>query len=194
MKLKEILSSSVKEKLNEQNQKGKIIAYHGSSSAIPFETFDQSMIGSGIVSTNKKFNGFFFTTEKENAEFYTEYFVCKVMIDNVKETSLRSKNPNDVLNLAFNNKENYIIKDIFDGATFSDIVVVPKNNLSTIKIIKWYFVGDEESIFEKWDSIFGGEEGFVNNDMIRETIEILDIDFNELIKIPIFKKYYLSKK
>ena len=194
MKLKEILSLSVKQKLNEQNHKGKIIAYHGSSSAIPFETFDQSMIGSGIVSTNKKFNGFFFTTEKENAEFYTEYFVCKVMIDNVKETSLRSKNPNDVLNLAFNNKENYIIKDIFDGATFSDIVVVPKNNLSTIKIIKWYFVGDEESIFEKWDSIFGGEEGFVNNDMIRETIEILDIDFNELIKIPIFKKYYLSKK
>lgn len=187
----------MRESLNEQYNitNKEVIAYHGTRSFIPFEKFENSMIGTGLVSNSSaKYDGFFFTTEKDNAEFYTEYFICKVLINGVSPTPIDSKHPSTVLSLALKNNTNYIVEDVLDGAIFSDIVVVPKNNLDTIKIISWDFIGDEDAIFEKWDEAFGDEDGFINQDMIDDTIEMINLNLEFLLGIPIFKKYYNSKK
>lgn len=171
-----------------------IIAYHGTRAIFPFKNFDAFNIGSGIVNISKnKYNGFFFTTEKQNAEYYTEYFLCKVKIENVVETT-EIKHPNQALNIAYQNKENYIVNDVLDGAILSGIIVVPKNNLDTIEILDWEFVGDEESIFESWDNFFNSEDDFgVTRSMIEDTLDIIKIDIEYLKKIPIFLNYYNSK-
>ncbi len=194
MKLR-FIKTTILEYLNEQDKfNNRIVAYHGTSSSLPFESFESIMIGTGIVSSGKKYDGFFFTTEKENAEYYSEYFICKVLINDIKTNPKESKHPSTILSLGLEKKVNYIIEDILDGCIISDIIVVPKNNLNSIKIIEWEFIGDEEQIFNKWNYIFGDEDGFVNSDMIEDILEIINIDINFLIKIPIFKKYFNSKK
>lgn len=56
--------------LNESLDSKNIKAYHGTRTIFPFEQFDSKMDGSGIVSNSgKKYGGFFFTSEFENAEF-----------------------------------------------------------------------------------------------------------------------------
>lgn len=195
--------NTVRKYLNEQNNNNInnnddriVVAYHGTRSFLPFQKFESTMIGTGLVSTGGiKYDGFFFTTEKENAEYYTEYFICKVTIDEVKNNPIESEHPSTVLSLALKNNENYIIEDVLDGSVFSDIIVVSKNNLDTINIIEWEFIGDEETIFEKWDEFFGDEDGvFVNSDMIDEVLDMINIDINFLIKIPVFRKYYEGRK
>ena len=195
IKLRKFIATTIREYLNEQNNLGdRIVGYHGTRSFLPFQKFENSMIGTGLVSGGAKYDGFFFTTEKENAEYYSEYFVCKVIINDIKLTPIENKNPSTVLSLGLKNKQNYIVEDILDGAVFSDIIIVPKNNLDTINIIEWEFVGGEETIFEKWDETFGDEDGFVNTDMIDDMLEMINLDVNFLIKIPIFRKYYEGKK
>jgi hypothetical protein len=196
MELRKFIKTTIREYLNEQNNLGnRIVAYHGTRSFLPFQKFETTMIGTGLVSSGgAKYDGFFFTTEKENAEYYTEYFVCKVTVNDVKPNPTESKHPNTVLSLGLKNKQNYIVEDVLDGAVFSDIIIVPKNNLGTINIVEWEFVGDEETIFEKWDETFGDEDGFVNTDMIDDILEMINLDLNFLIKIPIFRKYYEGKK
>jgi 8-oxo-dGTP pyrophosphatase MutT (NUDIX family) len=170
-----------------------VVAYHGTRGFLPFERFEKNMIGTGLVSRGDKYGGFFFTTQKENAEFYTEYFICKVIINNVKNSPIERKQPPLVLSLALKNKENYIIKDVLDGSVFSDVIVVPETNLDTINIMEWEFIGDEDDVFEKWDDLFGGGDGFVNSDMINDVLKMINIDIDFLINIPIFKKYYDEK-
>jgi len=65
--------------------------YHGTKTPIPFESFEANAIGSGLVSSGKKYGGFFFTSEFENAEFYTEWFVCQVTIKNIIESAYAKK-------------------------------------------------------------------------------------------------------
>ena len=196
MELRKFIATTIREYLNEQQTfNNKIVAYHGTRSFLPFQFFENTMIGTGLVSGGgAKYDGFFFTTEKENAEYYTEYFVCKVIINNVNDNPIESKHPSNVLSLALKNKENYIVEDVLDGVVFSNIIVVPKNNLETINIIEWEFIGDEKTIFQKWDETFGDEDGFVNSDMIDDILEMINLDINFLIKIPIFRKYYEGKK
>lgn len=190
---RKFITTSINQYLEQHNlnSNSNIVAYHGTKSKIPFQKFESNMIGTGIVSQNsKKYDGFFFTTEKENAEFYSEYFICKTIINNVKPSPIENKTPTTVLSIGLINKQNYIIDDVLDGAVFSDIIIVPKNNLDTITILEWEFIGDQETIFEKWNELFGDDDGYVNTDMINDILEILNIDVNFLLNIPIFKQYY----
>jgi len=199
MKLNEQLDkikklSGIKEQISNN-----VIVYHGTRTDIPFSEFNPKLIGSGFVSNGTKFGGFFFTSEMENAEYYTEYFVAKVQINNVKPNPLQEKHPPTVLRAALENNEIYQIDDYLDGAIFSDIIVVPKNRITDIKILEWIFVGDEEWLFKKYDDFFGGDpdedtgEVFVNQDLIDSMLNMIDVDVNYLLNIPVFKKYYDSK-
>lgn len=153
------------------------------------------MIGSGFVSTSsQKYGGFFFTTESENAEFYTEWFIITVKISNVKPNPIDSTESPTVLRTAISNNEIYKIDNILDGAYLSDIIVVPFNLINNVKILKWKFVGDEESLFKKYDEMFGADDGIIIPDMIDDVLDVINLDLNYLLTIPIFKKYYKSKE
>jgi len=209
--IRKYVKKILRESVFQEDNLNSLIAYHGSRSVIPFQKFDNNMIGSGLVSIgNKSYDGFFFTTEEENAEYYTEYFVAKVRINGIENYKIENKHPSKVLSKAKEDKKIYIIEDILDGAVFSDIIVVPSNRLESIEILEWNFVGDEEFLFERYDEIFGGNikdtddednydddgnfmERFITTDMIDDILDIIGIDLNFLLKIPVFKKYYDSK-
>ena len=189
--LRKIIRKYLNENLNVNNE---IIAYHGTNSIFPFQNFKSELIGSGHVSTGIKYGGFFFTTEKENAEYYTEYFVAKVKINNVINNPTDIKNPKLGLEHAIENNENYLFEDIFDGNMFSDIVVVPKNNIKDIAIIDWEFIGDEDELFEQYDDFFGeNEEDVITKDMIKNVLFAYKIDLGFILNIPIFEEYFNSK-
>lgn len=167
------------------------IYFHGTVAKIPYENFDKNCDGSGVVSIGgKKYGGFFFTSIQENAEFYSEYFVAKVKIENIVVSN--NRHPPSALVDSIKDNRNYLVKEVLDGAVMSDVVVVPMYNLNNIKILEWIFVGDEEFYFEQLDQMFD-EEGIVNQDMISDIISMIDMDINFLLSIPIFKKYYDSK-
>jgi hypothetical protein len=173
------------------------IYYHGTVSKLPYQKFSKNCDGMGTVSTGgRKYGGFFFTSSKENAEFYSEYFVAKVSINNII-ISKDSHPPTAMINADRDNK-NYLVKDILDGAVFSDILVVPMSNLNDITILEWEFQGDEECeqfYFEQLDKMFGDQDEnyFTTRDMISDTIEMIELDIDFLLSIPVFKKYYDSK-
>lgn len=99
MKLR-FIKTTILEYLNEQDKfNNRIVACHGTSNSLSFESFESIMIGTGIVSSGKKYDGFFFTTEKENAEYYSEYFICKVLINDIKPNPKESKHPSTILSL-----------------------------------------------------------------------------------------------
>lgn len=187
--LKEIVNRMINEELNDLNRQ----FYHGTRTPLPFIKFDPKMIGTGIVSSSKpEYGGFFFTDNKENAEFYTEWFVCTVRIDNL--IPVESKNPPMLMKQAIVDRKNYLSVDVLDGAFFSDVAVVPSSNINSIHIVNWEFVGDQESYFEYLDEIFGGDDDdYVNQDMINDTLSMIEMDINYLLKIPIFKNYFDSK-
>ena len=179
-----------------ENLNGKITAYHGTRSLFPFTEFLPSMIGSGVVSHGNKYGGFFFTTEEENAEYYAEYFVATVNIPESELIESSDKHPSSVLKIAEKENNIYIIKDVLDGAIFSDIIVVPTSKLSEVDIISWKFVGDEELLFQKYDELFGNgvdDEDEISKFDIIDVLEMYMVDVKFIMKIPIFKKYYNSK-
>ncbi len=166
------------------------IFYHGTISKIPFEIFYEGCDGSGIVNPSKqKFGGFFFTSSEENAEYYSDYFICKCFVENIKITN--EKFPN--MKISIKDKQNYLYKDVLDGSCFSDVLTVPMCNLNNITILEWMFVGDEEYYFNSLDKLFGDEEGFVNKDMICDILETCKININYLLNITVFKTYFESK-
>lgn len=173
-----------------------VVSFHGTRTEFPFQKFDPSMIGTGIVSQGNKYNGFFFTSEFENAEFYTEYFIAKVKINGVKPNPLSTNHSPTVLEAAAKANEIYFIDQYHDGAIISDITVVPKALINNITILEWTFVGDEGWLFDKYDEFFGGEkeeetgEYYVNHGLIEQMLSMIQIDINYLLTIPIFKKYY----
>lgn len=178
----------------------KNVYYHGTSQKLPFSTFDASMVGTGFVARGVKFTGFFFTSELKNAEYYSENFVAKVRIDNITDNPYDVKHPPSVLEKAYEDGKNYLINDYLDGAYYSDIVVVPKQNLNDIQILDWIFIGDKNTIFEEWDMFFGGDEDeeyggyYVNHDIIESLLHIIKVDLSMLLNIPIFKEYWDSKE
>lgn len=198
MKLNEEIKRIIE--LSDFSDKKIIIAYHGTRTDLPFSKFDPKAIGTGFVSFGTKFHGFFFTTSEENAEYYTEYFLCRVSITNAHDNPLKEKHPPTVLKQASQDDKIYIIKDYLDGSVFSDIIVVPMNQLNNVRILEWIFVGDEEWLFKKYDEFFGGEPDeetgdlFVDQSIIKQMINMIDLDLEYLLKIPVFKKYYDSKE
>jgi len=164
------------------------IFYHGSSCIIPFQKFNADCDGSGIVTNNKRYGGFFFTSDKGNSEFYSEWFICKVSIKNIVKAN--SMHPPTAL------KENKtaIIHNIIDGDCFSDVVVVPHSNLEDVEILKWIFIGDKEALFEKYDEWFADDDGYITKDIVESIIDCMNIDLNYLLNIDVFKEYYESLK
>lgn len=172
----------------------KDIFYHGTKTKLPFKKFESNMDGSGLVSSGKKYGGFFFTDSMENAEFYTEYFVCKVQINNIQPNPTHSKNSPEVLKQANLDNKIYLIEDILDGAVFSNIVVVPYSQINNVNIIEWEFIGDKEFYFEQLDKLFGmDEENYITQDSIREFCEMTETNLNFLLSVDVFQEYYNSK-
>jgi hypothetical protein len=160
--------------------------YHGTRAIIPFQQFERNLDGTGLVSHGKRYGGFFFTSNKENAEFFTEWFVAKVSIKNIVLNPTLSTHPPTVLGLAVKNKKNYLLEDVVDGHLHSDVVVVPHSNLNDITVVEWEFVGDKESYFESLDQMFETNDQYG----IREVLETIGADINYLLKIPVFNQYY----
>lgn len=113
------------------------------------------------------------------------------------------------MNRAIEDNKIYIVRDVLDGAVYSDIVVVPHSQINNVKILNWKFVGDKDFYFESLDEFFGGKmdlndeesfddngnlmEPYVDKDIISSFFEITGGDLNYLLSIPIFKEYYDSK-
>ena len=171
--------------------------YHGTRSLLPFISFSREMDGTGIVSSGKKYGGFFFTSNINNAEFYTEWFICKVTINNLVDFP-NSSHPPTVLKQAIINKNNYIIKDTLDGSMYSNIAVVPHSNLIDVIIQDWIFVGDKEYYFNALDEMFGGDEEddgiiYVTQWIINSFFNMTGGGLDYVLTIPIFKEYYDTK-
>jgi len=174
------------------------IWYHGTRSLLPFKSFDKVMDGSGIVSSGgQRYGGFFFTSEFSNAEYYTEWFVGKVTINNLIELP-QAKHPPTVMKQAILDKKNYVTVNVLDGSMHSNIAVVPHSNLNDIKILDWVFVSDKEFYFEALDSMFGGEEEedgtiYVSQWIIQEFFNMTGGGLDYALNIPIFNEYFNSK-
>ena len=95
-----MLKNIIKEEVSALMKNEIGVYYHGTRSILPFEFFDKISDGSGIVSSGKKYGGFFFTDEKDNAQFFTEWFVCKVKIKNIQENPYNEKHPPAILKKA----------------------------------------------------------------------------------------------
>lgn len=173
-----------------------IEVFHGSSTYLPFEKFDQRMIGSGLVTRGTNHGGFYFTTDRGNAEFYSEHFVLRATIRNVHRSVLGSSHPPTVMKKAIEDGRNYLIEDVLDGSHFSDIVVVPSTKVDDVQIEEWYFIGDKDFLYGKYDEFFGADEDddVVTQDMILETLSLIGADFDYLMNIPVFSEYYESKE
>lgn len=164
--------------------------YHGTRSLIPFQQFEKNLDGTGLVSSGgRKYGGFFFTNNKNNALFFTEWFIAQVSINRVFPNPVQSTHPPTVLNQAIKDNKNYLLEDVVDGQYHSDVVVVPHSNLKDITIINWEFIGDQESYFESLDEMFQAS----HQNEIAEILETIGVDLNYLLKIPIFRQYYQSK-
>lgn len=170
--------------------------YHGIRGLFPFVNFDNKMQGTGVVSggRSKKYGGFFFTSSKENAEYYGEHWVYRVNIDDIIVSSENSKHPPTVMSLAYQKQTPIKIEDVLDGSVYSDIVVVPENALSTITILEWLFVGDKEFCFEFLDEFFdfdeNDEESYISTDVIDSMINLTGGELNNLLQQDVFREYY----
>lgn len=182
-----------KRKCKSAQQTKTIIAFHGTRTDLPFQEFDSSLIGSGLVSTNKQFGGLFFTTEKENAAYYTEHWVAQVKITNVTDSPVESTHPPTVLKQAKEDHAIYLIEYVVDGHLPSDIIVVPDSMLSHVEIIRWDFVGDKETTFEGWDEMFDSEGEDIDQYRIDDVLEMMNVELDYLMTIPLFREYYESK-
>lgn len=180
-----------------ENASGEVIYYHGTSSSLPFERFDRHMDGNGIVNpSRKKFGGFFFTSERENALYYCEELLCRVRIRNITNAAEEEKHSPTVLKQAIADGVTLCLRDVVDGSHASDVVVVPYDNIDDVEIIGWEFVGEEESYFETLDKLFGmGEEDYpIDQEAIEDFFEMTGGGFDIAMTIPVFQKYYDSKR
>lgn len=190
---------SVKQLLREQLNQMRHY-YHGSKSPIPFEKFEPNSIGTGIVSSGQKYGGFFFTSEFENAEYYTEWYVVEVNIKNIEPSPIAQKNPPLNMKQAVQDKKIYLISDYLDGAVHSDIVIVPASLVGNVQIVKWTFVGDEESYFEYLDKYFTmgndeeEDENFLTQDYISSIMSMTGGGLDYALQEPTFRKYFESKE
>ena len=191
--MKSFIRKLLKEGLDTSN-----IWYHGTRSLLPFMLFNKEMDGTGIVSSRgTRYGGFFFTNEFDNAEYYTEWFVCKVTIKNLIELP-NSNHPPTVMKQASSDGNNYVVMNVLDGSKYSNVAVVPNSNLDDIKMLDWIFVSEKEYYFEALDSMFGGEEEddgtiYVSQWIIKEFFDITGGGLEYALTIPVFNEYFESK-
>jgi len=207
-KIRKIIREEVIKIFEQDSNSG--IFYHGTSSTFPFKKFSKLAEGTGIVSSGgKKYGGLFFTSEFENAEYYTEWFVAEVKINNIYEDPFKSNHPPTIMKNAVKDNKVYIVRDVYDGSMYSDIVVVPHSQIDNVDIINWKFVGDKEFYFEVLDEFFGGDmspddeesyddegnlmEPYIDQEMINSFIRMTGGELDYILSIPVFKEYYDSK-
>lgn len=158
-----------------------LILYLGTSSLFPFPKFEKSVRNRSLVSGGR-YQGYFFTSSKDNAEFYSELWVAKVSIRGAEITDITI--PKLALEKANKDNRIYILEDILDGSHFSDIVVVvPDSLVNHIKILSWETRFDSDTVFEVWDEFFDSE------DDVEEILEISGYDYSYLEKMPMFRGY-----
>ena len=113
-----------------------MILYNGTSSVLPFNKFDLSFTGSGLVCRGLTANGFFFTNDFQNAQYYTECGIVTIEIEDSVDV-LYVPNMFELRKLENNTTQIIGVKNVLDGAKVSDIYYVPSNMLSVIKIINY---------------------------------------------------------
>lgn len=152
------------------------IFYHGTSQYLPFEKFDPRREGSGVVSSGaKKYGGFFFTSDKENAEYYGEFLVAKIRIrDFVVDNT--STHPPTLMKKAVQDHQIYVVEDVMDGGAYSNIAVVPMSELDKVEIVEWELTeGAEEFWIETLNEKFTETEYGWDEDAEEETDEEIEI-------------------
>lgn len=187
----------------------KNVFYHGTREWLPFEEFNPRMEGTGVVSTGgKKYGGFFFTSDKENAEYFGEYLIAKIHIREY-EINNSSTHPPTTMRQAKDDKKVYVLEDVFDGGKYSDIAVVPMSEINKVKIIEWQLTeGAEEYWIEILNEKFTTIEYGWDDDAEEETDEEIESPpsqesvqsllfqigdiFDYVIKFAPFKKWYDS--
>lgn len=182
----------------DSKQENTDVYYHGTVSKVPFDEFSPNMDGRGYVTpSRKKYGGFFFTSEKETAKYYTEYLICRVRIKGVEITPELDTTPSETLNLANENNHIYKVENYMDGYGYSDIVVVPYSKLENIEILGWEFIGgdDQEHIESYYDTLdeYFELDGEISQDSIKYLLEATEGDLATFLSVPILKKYYESK-
>jgi hypothetical protein len=142
--------------------------------------------------------GFYFTSKRGNATYYSEFWVARVSIQNAVDYPGDSDHPPTIMEQAIKDNAIYVVHDVVDGDERSDITVVPFSRLQDVKILKWEFSGnyDEADYFEKLDDVFDtGEDDIpITQEIIDGYIEATGGGLNYLLKQPVFKKYYMSKR
>lgn len=94
-----------------------MILYHGTRSILPFNTFDTKNIYRGIVtsSATPRHKGYYFTSDVDNAAYFTEWLICRCEISIVNGMTY---------------KEN-----ILDGQFYSNVLFVPETMVHHIQIL-----------------------------------------------------------
>ena len=110
----------------------------------------------------------------------------------IPERMSHSDHPPTVMKQAIKDEANYLLENVVDGNTPSDIIVVPTSNLEDIEILSWEFVGDKEDVFSEYDELFGYEDGYLDPDYIEEVLYVMGENLDYLLSIPVFKEYYES--
>ena len=190
------------------------VYYHGIPGKFPFQKLDIKMQGAGHVSGGimggRKYGGFFFTSTKDNAEFYGEYWVAKVLISDIKLAPENHTHPPTTMKRAAELNTPLKLIDVLDGHSHSDIVVVPNSCIDTVQIVGWEFVGDKEFYFESLDEFFFGEQLDTDNEdnydedgnfmepydlqsTIDSFINMTGGGLDYLLRQSVFKEYYNSK-
>lgn len=172
--------------------------YNGNPGLFAFSKFDTRAIGSGVVTRGMNHRGFYFTSTIDNAKFYAEFLVCRVGIRNVVElpddVDERDRtHPPTLMKRAVSDGSNYIIRDILDGWTYSDIVLVPMSNVDDISILEWIFVGDKEVYHTALtEFFFRNDLDYASKDEVADVLGMIELRLEDQLKIPEFKEWYDS--
>lgn len=191
----------VQNNLTESGLTGTVVAWHGTRAKLPFPYFESHMEGTGSVSGGRmKYGGFFFTSERENAEFYADFLIARVSIEGVSSENA-GKHPPTVMAKAKEDHAVYVVRNVIDGAVPSDVFVVPTSRASSVSITGWELSSaySEGQYFDALDELFGAEEDEDGNEQpvtkgtVEHLVRSMEMDMKYLLSFPPFKKYYDSK-
>jgi hypothetical protein len=165
--------------------------WHGTRSLLPFEEFDPKLTGTGFVSHGNRYDGFFFTSERENATFYSEFLICKVSLQDTKPGPPGVTHMPTLLRMAVEHGLNYCAEGVLDGVAYSMIVVVPVENARDIHILRWELIADDEDYFAALNEMFSDDSGeWPDRDDVAEVIAMTGGGLDYLLKFPPFKRYW----
>jgi hypothetical protein len=161
-----------------------MIYYHGTRSILPFIRFDPICDGSGICSGSGRYGGFFFSTSKDQSEYFTEWLICHVQIADVEVAD--ASDPRGLMRQAISaNRPMQMAREYIDGDAFGHPVFVPHACIGNIQIVEWEFVGDIEYGVEELSAVF------LDRDVsdVEETLFMLDVDEAACKAMPHFEMF-----